>query len=97
MADRTNKAATIEQDLGNLKEEHFKHRQDKDKEIARIEEEFNRTFDVLKSRFLTLKKSKQSELDRLKRDGHEIARKKIGLIHYEELVAYLDAEDEYSC
>lgn len=86
----------IEQSLGNLKAEQDKNNQDKDQEIARIEEEFKRKYDALKSRFMMLKKSKQSELDRLKINGDQVSRKKIGLMRYEELVAYLDTEHESS-
>lgn len=96
IAEQTDRVASIEQGLGNLKEEHDKHNQDKDQEIARVEEEFNRKIDALESRFVTLKKSKQRELDRLKRNGHKVSRKKIGLIRYEELVAYLDNEEHES-
>jgi hypothetical protein len=45
---------------------------------------------------MTLKESKQSELDRLKRNVLKVSRKKIGLMCYEEVVAYLDAEGNAS-
>lgn len=94
IAERNNIVATFEQDLGKLKEEHIQNRHNKDQEIAKIEEEFDRKFDALKSTFVTLKASKQAELDGLKKSGYEVSRKKVGLMCYEELYAYLDAENE---
>jgi hypothetical protein len=95
-----NKISSIEGQIEGVSNDENDLRQQKDKEIARvlreIEERYKKECELLQDKQDALNKSKEEELETLKRNTLEITRKETGFKRYQAIVDFYDgAEDGY--
>lgn len=88
----------IEQEAEEVKREEAKLQQQKSDEIARvlreIDERYHRDCELLRDKQNGLQKSKESELEALKRNEVQVARKQTGLELYQRVIDFHESSEE---